>query len=52
MSNETPTNPSDNSPTKEYANKLYNSLSREIRELERNFISLLVPVISALVFME
>lgn len=48
MSNETPTNPSDNSPTKEYANKLYNSLSREIRELERNFISLLVPVISAL----
>jgi hypothetical protein len=48
MSNETPTNPSDNSPTKEYVNKLYNTLNREIRELERNFISLLVPVISAL----
>ena len=48
MSNETPTNPSDNSPTKEYVNKLYNTLNREIREIERNFISLLVPVISAL----
>jgi len=48
MSNETPTNPSDNSPTKEYVNKLYNTLNREIRELERNFISILVPVISAL----
>ena len=48
MSNETPTNPSDNSPTKEYVNKLYNTLNREIRELERNFISILVPLISAL----
>jgi magnesium-transporting ATPase (P-type) len=43
--NETPENRSNRN---DYVNKLYNSLSREIRELERNFISLLVPVISAL----
>jgi len=43
--NETPENRSNRN---DYANKLYESLSREIRELERNFISLLVPLISAL----
>jgi hypothetical protein len=48
MPNGTPTNPLLNDPFGKYANKLYKSLSREIRELERNFISLLVPVISAL----
>jgi len=48
MYNETPTNPLNNPFTKEYANKLYNSLSGEIRRLESNFISLLVPLISAL----
>jgi len=48
VSNETPTNTLNNPLTKEYANKLYNSLSGEIRKLESNFISLLVPLISAL----
>jgi len=48
MSNETPTNTLNNPFTKEYANKLYNSMSGEIRKLESNFISLLVPLISAL----
>lgn len=40
----------DETPTKDtlYTQKLYESLNREIRELERNFISLLVPLISAL----
>jgi glucan phosphoethanolaminetransferase (alkaline phosphatase superfamily) len=43
--NETPENRSNRN---DCVNKLYNSLSGEIRELERNFISILVPVISAL----